>query len=1245
MAIMNESSKTKRQLIEEIAVLKNRIRELEKTAASQNDAMSGSENEKSWMNFFNAMNDSVCLIQPDGRIIKHNQATEKILDKTGGELDGHFCFEAVHGTSDHVEDCPLQNMKETKCRASKILPLKDRWVEVTADPILDENSNIVCAVHIITDITRRKQMEDALLSSEERFKSFVNTSRDWFRAIDINGCATFSNPAVENILGYRPEEIVGVSADHYLHPDDLLKSAEILERCIKQKTGWSKEVLRWRHRNGFSLYLESSAVPILDNRGTLQGFQVLEHDISDSIHAAIILRDSEQRLEDIINFLPDATFVIDRDGHVILWNRAMEELTGVQAENMLGKTNKDYSLPFYGYERPLLIDLLWGDKRNTEKNYTEFIRQGDTLTAEVFLPALKETGAYLWGIAKPLYDSSGNTIGAIESLRVTTERKATEALILRQKEELEAKTRDMAIALEKLEKVNREYDDANNRLQDAQNRLMAANEALRQSEEKFSRAFHLGPVITTISTLSEGKYVEVSDFFLRMTGYTREEVIGHTSMDLGIWKNPEDREKVRKTLEKGRRVVEEEILFQNRFGNVHHMLFSAEIVSLGGVAHLVSVAIDLTERRKVEMALRESEASYRTIFAQSPYPIFLSRKTGEMVDVNMAYLKVMGLSCQDVIGKSLLELGILDPETNEELRQKFEQGGNRLDLVEVRMWSPAKKVWMTSLLSSIIIHVHGEPMVLSMMNDVTAYHQALDALRESEQRYARAVSATSDAIWEWNLATNEIYYSPRWYEMLGYSGREEELRQISWKDICPPEDYQRAMAMIKAAIQSPDPVKYETEFRMKALDGTWRVILGRGNVVSRDQQGKALIFSGTNADITERKLSEQEKERLREQLTQAQKMESVGRLAGGIAHDFNNMLGVILGHSEMAMMKIDSSQPLYKEIQEIRKAAERSADLTRQLLAFARRQTAVPIVLNLDDTVEGMLKMLRRLIGEDIDLVWKPGASLWKVKMDPSQIDQILANLCVNARDAISGVGKIVIETKPAVFDPSYCARNPSYLPGSYVRIAISDNGCGMDKKTLDRLFEPFFTTKALGKGTGLGLATVYGIVKQNQGFINVYSETGQGATFSVYLRRYTGKTDNSRQSDSETSVPRGNETILLVEDEPVILEMTATMLVQFGYQVLKAETPKEAIRKAKEYQNDIHLLITDVVMPEMNGRDLTQNILSLYPKIRILFMSGYTADIIAHQGVLDEGVHFIQKPFSLSSLANEVRRALDHSS
>ena len=525
--------------------------------------------------------------------------------------------------------------------------------------------------------------------------------------------------------------------------------------------------------------------------------------------------------------------------------------------------------------------------------------------------------------------------------------------------------------------------------------------------------------------------------------------------------------------------------------------------------------------------------------------------------------------------------------------------------------------------------------------------RAEEALRKSEERYRSIITVSNTGAWEYNRETDFLWCSPEYFTMLGHDPEDYAMTgqnnlQHLWIDFLHPEDRERAPAFFTDYLNTGSKGMYEQHFRMRHKDGHWVWILSRGKTLSNPDGTLTNLTLGTHINISEKKLAEQEHNKLQSQLYQAQKMESVGRLAGGVAHDFNNKLTVINGYSEMALDMMDPSDPLRETIQEIHSAGNKSADIVRQLLAFAREQTVSPVELDLNDSISCMLKMLQRLIGENIDLIWRPGQNLWSVKIDPSQVDQIMANLAVNSRDAISDTGKITIETANIDVDEDYCRQYAYAVPGQYIMLAVSDDGCGMDKEALANLFEPFFTTKEAGKGTGLGLAMVYGIVKQNNGFINVYSESGKGTAFKIYLPRHEAEESFWKPAiESNGQVPTGTETVLIVEDEDGVLQMSRQILERLGYTVQIAGNPSEALQLSEEYDGAIHLLITDVVMPEMNGRDLASRMATNRPGLKTLYMSGYTANAIVHNGVLDEDVKFLQKPFTVKDLAEKVREAI----
>ncbi len=522
----------------------------------------------------------------------------------------------------------------------------------------------------------------------------------------------------------------------------------------------------------------------------------------------------------------------------------------------------------------------------------------------------------------------------------------------------------------------------------------------------------------------------------------------------------------------------------------------------------------------------------------------------------------------------------------------------------------------------------------------TEREEARETIRERGAHLDEVEGIAHLGSWELDVTSGRRIWSDEIYRILGMEPQASEATYEGFIEAVHPDDRPAVHAIYFDALREGKD-NFEIEHRVvRKGSGEVRHVYERCEHL-RDAGGEVTRSVGIMQDVTERRKAQEEREKLQEQLIAAQKMEAVGRLAGGVAHDFNNMLGVILGHTDLALLQGGISEKARAHLTEIRTASERSARLTQQLLAFARRQTIAPRVLDLNESVAGLLKMLRRLLGEDVDLAWVPGGNLCKVKMDPSQLDQILANLCVNARDAIPGVGKITIETKNVTFDESSSAGRPDLTPGQFVMLRVSDNGTGMGEDVLEHLFEPFFTTKGVGKGTGLGLATVYGIVKQNNGFIEVQSAPGVGTTFEIYIPSCAGQT-TERGVPAGPQSPRGSgETVLLVEDEAAILDLGKVMLEGMGYTVLGADTPDRAIRLAETHAGAIHLLITDVVLPGMDGKDLAERLRRARPGIKCLFMSGYTSDVIAPRGVLEEGVHFIQKPFSTEELAAKVRSAL----
>jgi two-component system, cell cycle sensor histidine kinase and response regulator CckA len=746
---------------------------------------------------------------------------------------------------------------------------------------------------------------------------------------------------------------------------------------------------------------------------------------------------------------------------------------------------------------------------------------------------------------------------------------------------------------------------------------------------------------------TRGRLLDVNETYCGMSGFSKQELLTMNIADLEAVENSDEiTGRIQEIMALG------EMRFESRHrrkdGSIIDVEISAQYRSIQG-GRTVAFIRDISELKKTREILRESEQSLQLI-TDNLQNIMVYQITAEpdggrhFTFVSRTVERLNEVSVEEVLADANVIYGQILPEYLVLVKEREEQAlKNLIPLrVEVQSRLPSGRMRWFEYTSTPRYRANGQLVWDGVEVDITEPKLAEEALRESEERFRKIFEQAQMGI----VITSTIFEfekaNPAFCRMLGYSA--DELRSMTFADITHPDHLTQDLENVQKVGMGEIPF-YQTEKRYIHKNGN--VLWGNLIVSSirNEHDGTLRNYISFIEDLTELKRTEQGKTELESQLQQAQKMGSIGRLAGGVAHDLNNMLGIILGHTEIALEKGDPSQPIFADLMEIRKAANRSADLTRQLLAFARKQTIVPKVLDLNETVEGALRMLRRLIGEDIDLAWLPGHGVWPVMVDPSQIDQILANLFVNARDAIVGVGKITIETGNATLDEEYCAVHAGFVPGEYVRLSVSDSGCGMEKEMISHIFEPFFTTKKVGEGTGLGLATVYGVIKQNKGFINLYSETGQGTIFNIYLPRHVNESGQALMEGTPEVIEGGQETILLVEDEMAVLRLTKLMLERMGYTVLAANTTEEAVRKEREHVSRIHLLITDVIMPGMNGRELFQQLSVLRPDLKCAYMSGFTANVIAHHGVLDEGVHFIQKPFSKKDLAANVRAALDQKS
>lgn len=756
--------------------------------------------------------------------------------------------------------------------------------------------------------------------------------------------------------------------------------------------------------------------------------------------------------------------------------------------------------------------------------------------------------------------------------------------------------------------------------------------SLVESEARFRAVFQQAAVGVALVGL-DGRWLQVNDRLCSIVGYLESELLERSFQDIT---HPEDL---------GNDLAHFEDLLAGRIdtysmdkrylrkdGSAVWVRLTVALVreTDGAPKHFVSVIDEQTERVVAEEALVESEQRYRVLADNTLNLIWMLTPELVFAYANPAVESLLGRAPDEVVGTGLDEH--CDAEAFAAMRREFDG--------EVARGEDGEGVVFETLLrradgSTVPVEFHGRALFDGQGRLEKLQGTALDLTRRKAMeaegvRLRLAIEQSAEAIVITDADANIQYANPAFERVTGW-GRDEAIGRnprILKSGRMDAAFYQRMWGTLLAG------QVWQGRMTNKRRNGEEFIEEATITPV-KDEAGRIVNFVSVKRDVTQ-------EASLEAQLRQAQKMEAVGRLAGGVAHDFNNVLQAIFGYGDLLKDLVDGQAEAAECVEEVVHAADRAAGLTRQLLAFSRKQTIQPRVIDLDDAVAGMLKLLRRLIGEDVELLWKPQGELPPVKMDPEQLNQILANLVVNARDAIAGVGRITIGTAFVVLDQAYCDAHAGFQPGSYDVLAVSDDGCGMDAATREKVFEPFFTTKGEGRGTGLGLSTVYGIVKQNEGFVNVYSEPGEGSTFRVYLRSQSSKEGLEPIEECPSGLLRGTETLLVAEDETPLLNLTRRMLESLGYTVLAAGSPLRALELAIDPGVTIDLLLTDVVMPDMNGRQLMERLTSVRPGLRCLYMSGYTSDAIAHRGVLDHGMNFISKPFSREDLSRKLRDVLD---
>jgi PAS domain S-box-containing protein len=1153
------------------------------------------ESEERFRQCFENANIGMCLVDLEMHLMRVNPKMAEIFGYTQGEMEGRRVNDFTHPEDQGVSpdfihraaSGETQNAQFTKRYFHKQGHVL--WGQVSSSLVRDTAGKPLYFISHVQDITERKRIEEALRRSEEHFRALTENSLDGVIVVDKKGIITYVSPSIERVMGYKPEELIGESGFNFIALADLPRAVIDFGKAVLITDSIVPNAFRVRHKDGSERILEGVGRSLFDNPA-VAGFVMNARDVTERKRIEEVLQESEEKYRLLVQNANVGILVL-QDGLIRFANPRALSFSGYSEEELAS--------------RPFLERVHPDDRENMVERYRQRIAGKRDQAVYVFR-FLDREGRTRWVEINSIPITWKGKPAVLSFLNdIEERRKAEEAL-----RESEAMSRAVI-----------EHSPVGISVRDQAGALLQVNEAWKK-----------------IWAISDAEIQENEKWSAGRSWKERCPYLGDSGQDVDRLFTPE---------------CGVSILYLPELKIPEPRPGAAQCISMylyalrnqeGQVEKVVTLTQDISERRKTEEALRKNEAKYRELVENANSIILRRDPEGRITFFNEFAQRFFGFREEEILGRNVV--GTIVPEkesSGRDLAQMIRDISRHPERYATNenenVLRNGERVWVAWTNKPILDPDGKLAEILCIGNDITGRKRAEERLAESEVKYRTLVQGMSEAVMQVDNDDRVQFVNPQFCQMIGY--REDELLgRVGYEIYFDPEEQELIRRKNRLRREKASDA-YETRMRKKT--GEEVLVRISGSPVA-DALGNVVGSIGVITDITERKLLEAE-------FLQAQKMEALGRLAGGVAHDFNNLLTSIMGYSDLLAKKLaedDPSGPQRRWADNILSSANRAANLTQQLLSLSRRHAAQMLVLDLNGVVAEVERMLRRVIGEDIELTIHSEGTLGRVKADPIQIEQVLMNLAVNARDAMPGGGKLSIETKNVVLDKSYARRRKEVAPGPYVMIAVSDTGHGMDAEVQSHLFEPFFTTKEKGKGTGLGLSTAYGIVKQTGGHIEVVSAPGKGSAFKIYLPRteeppaLLSSPQPQPPGPVEAELPRGVETVLLVEDEETVRSLARDVLRDAGYTVLEAGDGEEALRVAGSHPGPIHLLLTDVIMPRLGGPELARRLQPLRPDMRVLFMSGYTDGDISSYGGLGTETSLLQKPFQPIVLARRVREVLE---